>query len=88
MWETAVLQLFNLTNKCAASTQTDDVEKGGGNDETNFTRTRNSVGTESVPQRTARPKYLRKSASYYVWLNFIFTRTTATRLSHTLELFD
>lgn len=53
-----MLQIFNETLKCAASTQTDaqtDEEI-----ETNTTLERVSVGTESVPERISRPKYLRE----------------------------
>lgn len=55
VWETAVLQIFNSTIKCAASTQTD--VQADEEIETNTTLERVSVGAESVPERISRPKY-------------------------------
>lgn len=61
VWECAVLQVFNATNKCTASTQTDDVQMDEKIEETNIILKQSSVGADSVPQRIGRPKYLRKS---------------------------
>ncbi|VDN03027.1 unnamed protein product [Thelazia callipaeda] len=58
VWESAVLQVYNTVNKCTAFTQTDSVEKSAQADDSNESSRRNAVGTESVPQRMARPKYL------------------------------
>uniref|UniRef100_A0A915PL16 HECT-type E3 ubiquitin transferase n=1 Tax=Setaria digitata TaxID=48799 RepID=A0A915PL16_9BILA len=58
VWECAVLQVFNATNKCTASTQTDDIQIDEQIDETNVILKQDSVGADSVPQRSARPKYL------------------------------
>lgn len=60
VWESAVLQIFNATNKCIASTQTDDVQTSEPTEEANITLQEDSVGADSVPQRIGRPKYLRK----------------------------
>lgn len=60
VWESAVLQVFNATNKCIASTQTDDIQSDEQVEEANITQKQDSVGTDSVPQRLGRPKYLRK----------------------------
>uniref|UniRef100_A0A1I8EIK7 HECT-type E3 ubiquitin transferase n=1 Tax=Wuchereria bancrofti TaxID=6293 RepID=A0A1I8EIK7_WUCBA len=58
VWESAVLQIFNATNKCVASTQTDDVQTSEPTEEGNITLQEGSVGADSVPQRIGRPKYL------------------------------
>ncbi|MCP9265605.1 E3 ubiquitin-protein ligase huwe1 [Dirofilaria immitis] len=58
VWECAVLQVFNATNKCTASTQTDDVQADEQIEEINITLKQGSVGADSVPQRIGRPKYL------------------------------
>ncbi|OZC09116.1 hypothetical protein X798_03863 [Onchocerca flexuosa] len=58
VWECAVLQVFNATNKCTASTQTDDIQTDEQIEETNIILKQSSVGADSVPQRTGRPKYL------------------------------
>ncbi|CAG9536021.1 unnamed protein product [Cercopithifilaria johnstoni] len=58
VWESAVLQVFNATNKCTASTQTDDIQSDEQIEEANVTLKQGSVGADSVPQRIGRPKYL------------------------------
>lgn len=58
VWECAVLQVFNATNKCTASTQTDD-QTDEQIEEANIALKQGSVGADSVPQRVGRPKYLR-----------------------------
>ncbi|KAL3982881.1 HECT-domain (ubiquitin-transferase) family protein [Acanthocheilonema viteae] len=58
VWESAVLQVFNATNKCTTSTQTDDIQSDEQIGEANITQGHDSVGADSVPQRVGRPKYL------------------------------